>query len=127
QLVAPASLRQKVPSLSAEVEQVVMTALAKDPRARFGSMRAFATALEQASQVAPSHPVMLSTQTPLASEPAQPTDEKRATPPGQELLPTRQVGEAGEASVEAVSSSPAAGVPSITEESLTREPAQLTD
>jgi serine/threonine protein kinase len=52
QLVAPPSLREKVPSLSAEVEQVVMTALAKDPKARFGSMQAFATAFEQASQQA---------------------------------------------------------------------------
>jgi serine/threonine protein kinase len=50
QLVAPPSLREKVPSLSAGVEQVVMTALAKDPKARFGNIRAFATALEQASQ-----------------------------------------------------------------------------
>jgi len=50
QLVAPPSLREKVPSLSAEIEQVVMTALAKDPKARFDSIRAFATALEHASQ-----------------------------------------------------------------------------
>ena len=50
QLVAPASLREKVPSLSVDVEQVVMTALAKDPKGRFGSVRAFAIALEQASQ-----------------------------------------------------------------------------
>src|SRR5207302_3542159 len=49
QLVAPASLREKVPGLSIDVEQVVMTALAKDPKDRFGSMRALATALEQAS------------------------------------------------------------------------------
>jgi len=49
QLIAPASLCEKVPSLSVDVEQVVMTALAKDPKGRFGSMRAFATALEQAS------------------------------------------------------------------------------
>src|SRR5207248_2441047 len=122
---------------SAEVEQVVMTALAKDPRARFGSMRAFATALEQASQAAPSHPVVLSTQAPLVSEPAQPTDEERVTPAGQALLPTPVVTapiqpaalpetappphQAGEASVEVVSSSPAAGAASIAEESLTRE------
>ena len=49
QLVAPASLCEKVPDLSSDVEQVVMTALAKDPKSRFGSMRALATALEQAS------------------------------------------------------------------------------
>jgi serine/threonine protein kinase/pSer/pThr/pTyr-binding forkhead associated (FHA) protein len=51
QLIAPPSLREKVPSLSAQVEQVVLTALAKNVKDRFGSMRAFATALEQASQV----------------------------------------------------------------------------
>jgi serine/threonine protein kinase len=51
QLVVPPSLREKVPGLSVDVEHVVMTALAKDPKSRFGSMQAFATALEQASQV----------------------------------------------------------------------------
>ena len=49
-MTPPPPLRQKVPALSAEVEQVVSTALAKDPRQRFGSIQAFATALEQASQ-----------------------------------------------------------------------------
>ena len=47
----PPSLREKVPTISPDVEQVVTTALAKDPRQRFGSVLAFATALEQASQV----------------------------------------------------------------------------
>ncbi len=47
----PPLLREKVPTISPAVEQVVLTALAKDPRQRFGSMLAFATALEQASQV----------------------------------------------------------------------------
>src|SRR6266566_1913679 len=47
----PPSLREKVPAISPDVEQVVTTALAKDPRQRFGSVLAFATALEQASQV----------------------------------------------------------------------------
>jgi WD40 repeat protein len=50
-LTPPPSLREKVPTLTPEVEQVVMTALAKDPKARFGSVRAFANALEQAYQV----------------------------------------------------------------------------
>ncbi len=53
--VPPPPLREKNPEISAEVEQVVMTALAKDPRQRFGSMRAFVNALEQASHVQP-HP-----------------------------------------------------------------------
>jgi len=47
---APPSLREKVPTILPEVEQVVTTALAKDPRQRFGGVRAFANALEQASQ-----------------------------------------------------------------------------
>jgi serine/threonine protein kinase len=46
----PPPLREKVPAISPDVEQVVMTALAKDPKQRFGSVQAFATALEQASQ-----------------------------------------------------------------------------
>jgi hypothetical protein len=46
----PPSLREKMPAISLHVEQVVMTALAKDPKQRFGSIHAFAIALEQASQ-----------------------------------------------------------------------------
>ncbi len=49
-VVPPPSLREKMPMLSPEVEQVVMMALAKDPKERFGSVRAFANALEQAYQ-----------------------------------------------------------------------------
>jgi len=50
-MVPPPPLRQKVPTLSPEVERVVLTALAKDPNQRFSSVQAFATALEEASQV----------------------------------------------------------------------------
>ena len=46
----PPSLLERVPTLAPEVEQVVMTALAKDPHERFGRIEAFANALEQASQ-----------------------------------------------------------------------------
>ena len=48
-MMPPASLRGKVPALSPELEQVVMAALAKDPRQRFASVQGFAAALEQAS------------------------------------------------------------------------------
>ena len=48
--VAPLSLREKLPTVAPAVEQVVMTALEKDPDRRFGSIRAFALALERASQ-----------------------------------------------------------------------------
>ncbi|HEY7346912.1 MAG TPA: protein kinase [Ktedonobacterales bacterium] len=53
-VVAPPPLRKKVPTLASAVEDVVMTALAKDPDQRFGSMRAFATALENAAHAEPS-------------------------------------------------------------------------
>jgi serine/threonine protein kinase/Tol biopolymer transport system component len=46
----PPSLREKAPMLSPTLERVVLTTLEKDPRARFGSMRAFANAFEQACQ-----------------------------------------------------------------------------
>jgi serine/threonine protein kinase len=53
----PASLSQQAPMLTPEVEQVVFTALAKDPRQRFGSIQAFATALTRASQLHQSFPL----------------------------------------------------------------------
>jgi serine/threonine protein kinase/Flp pilus assembly protein TadD len=46
----PPPLRTHIPTISPDVEWVVLTALAKDPKQRFGNVRAFATALEQASQ-----------------------------------------------------------------------------
>ncbi|GAC1347784.1 MAG: hypothetical protein NVSMB27_13960 [Ktedonobacteraceae bacterium] len=51
-LASPPPLREKVPAVPLDVEQVVMTALAKDPHQRFASVQAFANALEQASQLA---------------------------------------------------------------------------
>jgi WD40 repeat protein/tRNA A-37 threonylcarbamoyl transferase component Bud32 len=45
----PPPLHEKVSGISPAVEEVVLTALAKDPRQRFASVRAFATALEQAA------------------------------------------------------------------------------
>jgi serine/threonine protein kinase len=47
--VAPPSLREKNPHLPAEIEQVVLMALKKEPKERFSNVQAFATALEQAS------------------------------------------------------------------------------
>jgi serine/threonine protein kinase len=49
-IMPPPSLRQHLPTLSPDVEHVVLTALAKQPENRFISVSAFATALEQASQ-----------------------------------------------------------------------------
>ncbi len=44
---SPPPLREKFSAISSDVEQVVMTALAKNPKARFGSVYEFAQALEQ--------------------------------------------------------------------------------
>src|SRR5947209_8051077 len=44
----PPPLHERVPAISAEVEQVVLQALAKDPSQRFASVGAFALALEEA-------------------------------------------------------------------------------
>ncbi len=59
----PPSLRALVPSLSPDVEQVVMTALAKDTKQRFGNISAFANALAQAAgqpALVKSRPIFLS-------------------------------------------------------------------
>jgi serine/threonine protein kinase len=61
-LTPPPPLRSKVPTVAPEIEQVVMTALAKDPQQRFASIWAFAKAFEQACG-----PVLLS-----IPQPAQP-------------------------------------------------------
>lgn len=44
----PTPLRQKVPTISSAVEEVILTALAKDSSKRFGSVSAFLNALAQA-------------------------------------------------------------------------------
>jgi predicted ATPase/serine/threonine protein kinase len=44
----PPSLREHVPTISPKVEQLVLRALAKDPKQRFASVADFAQALEQA-------------------------------------------------------------------------------
>ena len=41
--MSPLSLRERVPTIPAEIEQVVLRALAKDPKARFASVADFAT------------------------------------------------------------------------------------
>ena len=49
--VSPPPLREKVPMLSPAVEQVVLTALAKDPKQRFATIQTFAAALEDAAHL----------------------------------------------------------------------------
>jgi WD40 repeat protein/tRNA A-37 threonylcarbamoyl transferase component Bud32 len=66
-LAPPPPLRARVSSLSPAVEQVVLTALAKDPQQRFSSVQAFAEAFAQASRT--TRPVSTSYSIPSASLP----------------------------------------------------------
>ncbi len=70
-LTPPPSLREKRPDLSPIVEQVVMTALQKDPHQRFSNIKAFAVAFEQGCQQdqapAPTHTDPTIDKTQLAS------------------------------------------------------------
>lgn len=54
---SPPRLNLRVPTIPSTVEQVVLTALEKDPDRRFGSVRAFANALEQAMSTAQAAPL----------------------------------------------------------------------
>lgn len=56
-LASPPTLRKQVPALPQAVEDVVFTALAKDPKKRFASIQAFADALELATDGTASHHV----------------------------------------------------------------------
>ena len=68
-ITPPPSLRERVPTLSPVVEQVVVRALAKEPKQRFASVQDFATALQQAAQgTTPPPPAFLSTPEPGAEE-----------------------------------------------------------
>jgi serine/threonine protein kinase len=76
----PPPLRTHVPDVPAPVEQVVLTALAKDPQQRFGSVQAFAHALSIASgqaDVTPLRPLALPVQSP---EPAPDVTAQQGSP-----------------------------------------------
>ncbi len=100
---APPSLREKEPTISPIVEQVVMLALAKDPHQRFLSVQAFANALEQASQedaptaVRPLAPMIVAPTilaSPVAAPPKPPAQVpvNPPLPPKQPAVPSRPVG-----------------------------------
>jgi serine/threonine protein kinase len=93
--VPPPPLQGKTSTISPAVEQVVMTALAKDPHSRFGCVQAFATAFEQASQPEASQTLPVSR--PLHSidaipqlRPAQPPTEL-VTSPSESVIPTQLI------------------------------------
>ena len=86
----PPSLRERVPTLSQALEEVVLRALAKEPKQRFASILDFATALQHAAQgtTAP-RSTLLSTLAPRA-EPTIPS----LTPPA-DVMQDRTYFEAG--------------------------------
>lgn len=80
-LTSPPPLRDKVPALPPAVEEVVLTALAKDPQKRFQSVEIFAAALARASKaagpsawVSPALSPMLPENMPDQAEPVLPLD-----------------------------------------------------
>ena len=63
----PPSLREKLPTISPDVERVVLKALVKDPNQRFDSVQAFANAFEQACQEEETYLIPLSNQSSSSS------------------------------------------------------------
>src|SRR6266487_317278 len=87
----PPLLRDKLPLLPPVVEQVVMTALEKDPYKRFASMRAFAIALEQACQRASSPPIALPPELLSPHGPSLSTNTVATSPSNQPSSPSNAV------------------------------------
>ena len=85
--VPPPSLHEKVPTILPAVEDVMMRALAKDPKQRFGSVQAFAEVLEQASRVSSGETINHAISKP--SQLQQPT--RLATPLSQPPMPPTQL------------------------------------
>ena len=85
--VPPLPLHERMPTIPPEVEQVVLRALAKDPKARFASVAAFSAALEQAIQRALSPTAQLASEQ-LALSPIAATGfETLAVAPDQPIFP----------------------------------------
>lgn len=82
-LTPPPPLRERVSDLPLAVEQVVMTALAKDPKERFARVAAFARALEEAALSAET-----SRETPDALPQTSPFVSQPSSEPAQPLFPS---------------------------------------
>jgi peptide/nickel transport system substrate-binding protein len=85
--VPPLPLHERMPEIPPEVEEIVLRALAKDPKARFASVADFATALEQASQRVLSSTARISSDQPSLSPTTATSYETVAVAPGQSKLP----------------------------------------
>ncbi len=76
----PPPLRERISTISPEVEQVVLRALAKDSKERFASVATFAVALEQASLPSPSQAVQPPREQPALGSSAAPSSATVADP-----------------------------------------------
>ncbi|GCE28892.1 hypothetical protein KDA_43760 [Dictyobacter alpinus] len=90
----PPALRASVPEVSPALEQVVQTALAKDPARRFRSVQEFARAFVEASQQTnyqpPLAPTLPANPAPFSMQPAPVADPPSAgTEPAKLILPGR--------------------------------------
>jgi ABC-type transport system substrate-binding protein/serine/threonine protein kinase len=83
----PLPLRERMPAIPLEVEQVVLRALAKDPKSRFASVNDFSQALEQASQRALTPTAQQAFEPSALSLPAATSYETVAVEPGHPMLP----------------------------------------
>ncbi len=93
-MTPPPSLRERVPTISPDVEQVVLTALAKDPKQRFGSVHAFATALEQASRSVQIQPVSFAREIAVLPSSIQPLPPTVLATPAAQPVPASPFGKA---------------------------------
>ena len=84
----PLPLRERVPTIPPEVEQVVLRALAKDPKARFASVADFSAALEQASQRALAPTAQLASEQSALNPAAATSYDTVAVALNQPVLPT---------------------------------------
>ncbi len=98
----PPSLRAKVPTISPDLEGVVLTALAKEPQRRFANVQAFANALEQASQIPQVYQSFPKITAPFYAIPPQSTSSQSSsytvTPPDQSSESTYVVPPLGQSS-----------------------------
>jgi serine/threonine protein kinase len=97
----PPSIREKLPTISSDVEQVVMKALAKDPKERFARVKELAIALEQSSLTVLPQPSVVPIVSTTLDQPQQPNviapavnqpspvTNQVAIPLNQSLLPDR--------------------------------------
>jgi peptide/nickel transport system substrate-binding protein len=85
----PPPLRERIPAIPPEVEQVVLRALAKDPKERFATVAAFSAALEQASQHALAPTARLSSEQPTLGPIAATGYDTVAVAPDQPVLPAK--------------------------------------